>query len=51
MEYKDYPYYALGLVCYAVAKADGTIQQEEKEKLQSIVNRELENKVQKYSVN
>ncbi|HET6990023.1 MAG TPA: hypothetical protein VFJ43_01815 [Bacteroidia bacterium] len=34
-------YYALGEVAYAIAKADGTIQKEEKEKLQSILETEF----------
>ncbi len=34
-------YYALGEVAYAIAKADGTIQQAEKEKLHAILNEEF----------
>ena len=35
-------YYALGILAYAVAKADGEIQREEREKLSFIVEKELE---------
>ena len=35
-------YYALGILAYAVAKSDGEIQYEEREKLSEIIKRELE---------
>ena len=35
-------YYALGILAYAVAKSDGEIQLEEREKLTQIIKRELE---------
>ena len=35
-------YYALGILAYAVAKSDGEIQFEEREKLAEIIERELE---------
>jgi uncharacterized tellurite resistance protein B-like protein len=36
-------YYAIGLLAYSVAKADGEIQKEEKEKLQGILQEEFKN--------
>lgn len=36
-------YYAIGMLAYAVAKADGEIQREEKEQLHSILNEEFKN--------
>ena len=37
MEAKEHLYYAIGLLVYAMAKADGDIQKEEKEKLHKLV--------------
>ncbi len=42
MEGKQHLYYALGQLAYAVAKADGEIQHEEKEQLHKIVTAEVE---------
>jgi uncharacterized tellurite resistance protein B-like protein len=36
-------HYAIGEMAYAVARADGTVQKEERQKFHDIVNRELEN--------
>jgi hypothetical protein len=38
---KEHLYYALGILIYTVASADGKIQREEKEKLHDILNFEL----------
>lgn len=38
MDARQHLYYALGALAYAVAKADGKVQTEEREKLQEIVN-------------
>lgn len=45
MDAKQHLYYSIGLMAYAVAKADGKIQDEEKKKLQEIVERELEHSI------
>ena len=45
MDSKQNLYYALGIFCYAVAKADGTIQYEEKEELHKIVNEEIDHNI------
>ncbi|MEQ8323147.1 MAG: TerB family tellurite resistance protein [Vicingaceae bacterium] len=37
-------YYSLGILAYAVAKADGSIQKEEKDKLGSILQKEFRHK-------
>ena len=37
MNAKQHLYYALGVLCYAIAKADGEIQIEEQEKLKEII--------------
>lgn len=42
MDSKQSLYYALGIFTYAVAKADGVVQNEEKEELQKIVSEELD---------
>ena len=41
MDAKQQLYYALGQLAYAVAKADGQIQKEEKDKLHKIVTEEV----------
>ena len=41
MEGKQNIYYALGILAFAIAKSDGRIQPEEKEKLFEIVNSEM----------
>ena len=41
MEGKQNIYYALGILAFAIAKSDGKIQPEEKEKLFEIVNKEM----------
>lgn len=38
-------YYALGIMCYAIAKADGTVQQEEKDELARIVKEGLNHQI------
>ena len=45
MEGKQNIYYALGILAFAVAKSDGTIQQEEKDKLFEIVEREISHSI------
>ena len=42
MDSKQSLYYALGIFSYAIAKADGKIQQEELDELADIVNEELD---------
>lgn len=42
MDNKQSLYYALGIFAYAIAKADGKIQQEEMEELHKIVSEELD---------
>ena len=42
MDSKQSLYYALGIFSYAIAKADGTIQSEEKEELRRIVKEETD---------
>jgi uncharacterized tellurite resistance protein B-like protein len=41
MDAKEHLYYAIGEFAYALAKADGNIQREEKQKLHQIVTEEL----------
>ena len=45
MDSKQNLYYALGIFSYAVAKADGTVQLEEKEELQKIVAEEIDHDI------
>jgi uncharacterized tellurite resistance protein B-like protein len=45
MDSKQNLYYALGIFSYAVAKADGQIQLEEKEALQKIVTDEIDHNI------
>lgn len=42
MDAKQHLYYALGILAYGVAKADGTIQREEKEMVKKIVEEETD---------
>lgn len=42
MEGKQIVYYALGIFAYAVAKSDGEIQEEEKDRLNDILEKELD---------
>jgi uncharacterized tellurite resistance protein B-like protein len=42
MEGKQIVYYALGILAYAVAKSDGEIQVEEKDRLNEILEKELD---------
>jgi len=43
MDAKQHLYYALGQLAYAVAKADGVVQSEERELLHSIVMEQMDN--------
>lgn len=45
MEAKQNIYYALGILAYAIAKADGKVQLEEREKLFEIVKREANHSI------
>lgn len=45
MDSKQSLYYALGIFSYAVAKADGTVQQEEKDMLHKIVSEEMDHDI------
>ncbi|MBK9191964.1 MAG: TerB family tellurite resistance protein [Crocinitomicaceae bacterium] len=45
MDSKQHLYYALGALAYAVAKADGKVQVEEKEKVREIVDRGLQHNI------
>jgi len=45
VEGKQSIYYALGILAYAIAKSDGEIQKEEKDKLFEIVKKELEHNI------
>ena len=45
MDAKQHLYYAIGIMAYAVAKADGHVQEEEKDKLQQIVEEEIDHSI------
>ena len=45
MEARQNIYYALGILAYALAKSDGKIQHEEKEKLFEIVKKEIDHNI------
>jgi uncharacterized tellurite resistance protein B-like protein len=45
MDSKQHLYYALGALAYAVAKADGKVQIEEREKVREIVDRGLQHTI------
>lgn len=45
MDGKQNIYYALGILSYAIAKADGKVQQEEKDKLHEIVRKEVDHNI------
>ncbi|MBI3135417.1 MAG: TerB family tellurite resistance protein [Bacteroidetes bacterium] len=45
MDAKQHLYYALGALAYAVAKADGKVQAEEREKVKEIVNEGIQHEI------
>lgn len=45
MDAKQHLYYALGALAYAVAKADGKVQNEEREKIKEIVNEGIQHNI------
>lgn len=45
MDAKQHLYYALGALAYAVAKADGVVQPEEREKVKEIVNDGIQHEI------
>jgi uncharacterized tellurite resistance protein B-like protein len=45
MDAKQHLYYALGIMAYAVAKADGEIQQQERQMIHKIVSEETEHNI------
>lgn len=45
MEAKQHLYYALGILLYAIAKADGKIQREEEEAIQKVLKEELDHDI------
>ena len=50
MDYKEHLYYGLGHIVYAIAAADGKVQLEEKQKLEEIINEEMQKHNYTYDV-